>query len=191
VCRSVAALAALVLVVACSAPPPPSPPVVPAPAPVRQVPPVATDVPGATIIPEPSPAPSHGGRFTKWDGARKEFEVEVARLAFPQGTGAGPFVRQTGGDYAGDDWYEVGYGASMADWQYVCAWYGVWLDARTSDPEAAAIALEAVTSITSLPVWESMDKTSHAALAAAFDTMRAGGVPANGESLLGCEPAGR
>ena len=95
---------------------------------------------------------------------QEEYRAEIARLSWPPHQTPPPRANQ--GDERTN--YQVGVGAASADFNYLCAWIGEWLNESAADPIRARDALLALDATPKLPVWPMLDAGGHEALLTAI-----------------------
>jgi hypothetical protein len=109
-----------------------------------------------------------GGKIEDAASMQHEYRVEVGRVGWPPKVTPPPSAVQ--GDESTQ--YQVGVGAASADFNWMCAWIGEWLDTHASDPLRAGNALSALEKAPQLPVWRMWDGNGHTALNNAISSAR-------------------
>jgi hypothetical protein len=111
-----------------------------------------------------------GGGFVDAPKMQEEYRAEVARLEWPPSATAPPAAIEGEDDVK----YGIGVGASSADFSWMCAWIGRWLETR-GQPNADE-ALEMLDGASDLPAWDAWDDNGHSALRTAVSSARDGEV---------------
>lgn len=109
-----------------------------------------------------------GGKIEDAASMQHEYRVEVERVDWPPKVTPPPSAVQ--GDESTQ--YQVGLGVASADFNWMCAWIGEWLDTRASDPLRAGNALSALDEAPHLPVWRMWDANGHTAFINAISSAR-------------------
>ena len=117
---------------------------------------------------------------------QEEYRAEIARLSWPPHQTPPPRANQ--GDERTN--YQVGVGAASADFNYLCAWIGEWLNEAAADPVRARGALLALDATPTLPVWPMLDSGGHEALLTAIASAHNGVADPLREqyAALSCQP---